>query len=216
MNEVEFILFDPQDITRLGLKTLLLHQFPEAAVYEIHSKNQLRSALHQHQEALVMLDYTLADMSDAEELLHLAQRYLLVRWIIFSNELSWSFLRRIQTGSDTISVLFKDAPLNECNTVIRLTAEGKQSFDDKTWQMLTATPPSQQEKPVLTETEQSILRFMSLGKTTKEIAAEKHLSFHTVNTHRKNIFHKLEVNNIHEATKYALRAGILSIAEYMI
>jgi DNA-binding NarL/FixJ family response regulator len=45
---------------------------------------------------------------------------------------------------------------------------------------------------------------------------EKNLSFHTINTHRKNIFHKLQVNNLHEATKYALRAGILSVAEYMI
>ena len=33
-------------------------------------------------------------------------------------------------------------------------------------------------------------------------------------THRKNIFRKLEVNNVHEATKYALRAGIVDVLEY--
>ena len=34
---------------------------------------------------------------------------------------------------------------------------------------------------------------MALGKTTKEIAAERFLSVYTVMTHRKNIFRKLEV-----------------------
>jgi len=55
-----------------------------------------------------------------------------------------------------------------------------------------------------------------LGYTTKEIAAKKFISFHTVNTHRKNIFRKLGINNLHEATKYAMRAGIIDMAEYCI
>jgi len=35
-------------------------------------------------------------------------------------------------------------------------------------------------------------------------------------THRKNIFRKIEVNNVHEATKYAIRAGIVDMTEYYI
>jgi len=55
-----------------------------------------------------------------------------------------------------------------------------------------------------------------LGQTTKEIAEHRFSSFHTVNTHRKNIFRKIGVNNVHEATKYALRAGLVDSAEYYI
>jgi len=69
---------------------------------------------------------------------------------------------------------------------------------------------------ILTNTEKIILKEIALGKTTKEIAAERNLSFHTINSHRKNIFRKLEVNNVHEATKYAMRAGIVDMAEYYI
>lgn len=54
----------------------------------------------------------------------------------------------------------------------------------------------------LTKTETEILKDIALGMTTKEIAEKRFSSFHTVNTHRKNIF-KLGVNNVHEATKYA-------------
>ena len=49
-----------------------------------------------------------------------------------------------------------------------------------------------------------------------KLAAEKILSFHTINSHRINIFRKLGVNNVHEATKYAMRAGIVDLAEYYI
>ena len=52
--------------------------------------------------------------------------------------------------------------------------------------------------------------------TTKEIAQKRFSSFHTVNTHRKNIFRKLAVNNVHEAIKFALRAGLVDSAEYYI
>jgi DNA-binding NarL/FixJ family response regulator len=74
------------------------------------------------------------------------------------------------------------------------------------------------EKPLihLTASEKAVLHEIALGKTTKEIAYEKHVSFHTVNSHRKNIFRKLEINNMHEAVRYAIRAGILDAAEYYI
>ena len=57
---------------------------------------------------------------------------------------------------------------------------------------------------------------IAMGLTTREIAEKRFSSFHTVNTHRKNIFRKLGVNTIHEATKYALRAGLIDASDYYI
>ncbi len=50
----------------------------------------------------------------------------------------------------------------------------------------------------------------------KEIAALRNSSVHTIITHKKNLFRKLEVNNIYEATKYALKAGMIELVEYYI
>ena len=84
-------------------------------------------------------------------------------------------------------------------------------------EVLLAPPPVKTEEKVkLTKTETEILIDIALGMTTKEIAEKRFSSFHTVNTHRKNIFRKLDVNNAHEATKYALRAGLIDSAEYYI
>ena len=83
-------------------------------------------------------------------------------------------------------------------------------------EVLLAPKQEEQEKINLTKTETEILKDIALGMTTKEIAEKRFSSFHTVNTHRKNIFRKLGVNNVHEATKYALRAGLVDSAEYYI
>ena len=83
-------------------------------------------------------------------------------------------------------------------------------------EMLLVQEQRSEEQTRLTKTEIEILKDIAMGMTTKEIAEKRISSFHTVNTHRKNIFRKLEVNNVHEATKYALRAGLIDSAEYYI
>ena len=82
--------------------------------------------------------------------------------------------------------------------------------------LLTPNTSSSDDMAKLTKTETEILKCIALGMTTKEIAEKRFSSFHTINTHRKNIFRKLGVNNAHEATKYALRAGLVDSAEYYI
>ena len=58
---------------------------------------------------------------------------------------------------------------------------------------------------------------MALGKTTKEIAAERFLSVYTVMTHRKNIFRKLEVNECARSNKnMPFVQGIVDVVEYYI
>ena len=83
-------------------------------------------------------------------------------------------------------------------------------------ELLLSPEPDHREEVNLTKTETEVLKDIALGLTTKEIASKRFSSFHTINTHRKNIFRKLGVNNAHEATKYALRAGLVDSAEYYI
>ena len=52
----------------------------------------------------------------------------------------------------------------------------------------------EKESVNLTKTEVEILKEIAVGLTTREIAEKRSPSFHTVNTHRKNIFRKLGVN----------------------
>jgi DNA-binding CsgD family transcriptional regulator len=49
---------------------------------------------------------------------------------------------------------------------------------------------------ILTKREYQILQLFRKGKTSRECAEELHLSYFTVETHRKNIHHKLGTHKL--------------------
>lgn len=62
---------------------------------------------------------------------------------------------------------------------------------------------------VLSERELDVLKEIAKGKSTKQIAEELHLSPRTIETHRKNLHQKLEVNNVSGLVRIALKSGLV-------
>lgn len=211
------VIADNQDITKAGI-LYLTDKMPEIdLVTEAADKKELLRLLVRYPDAVVLLDYTLFDLNSADELIILQERFKRISWILFSEELSEDFIRRIIFSSETFSIVLKDSFLEEIRTAIFSAFRSQRFICNRINNLLSDRKAGQQkEHPVLTSTEVEILKSIALGKTTKEIAAERFSSIHTITTHRKNIFRKLEVNNLHEATRYALRAGIIDSAEYYI
>ena len=61
----------------------------------------------------------------------------------------------------------------------------------------------------LTERETEILHLIQKGLLSKEIANKLQISIHTVNIHRQNLLHKLEVQNSIEAINKGIELGLL-------
>jgi len=57
--------------------------------------------------------------------------------------------------------------------------------------------------------EKQVIRLIAEGTTSTSIAEQLFLSIHTVNNHRKNILHKLEIKSISQLIKFATAFGIL-------
>jgi DNA-binding CsgD family transcriptional regulator/DNA-binding FrmR family transcriptional regulator len=55
----------------------------------------------------------------------------------------------------------------------------------------------------LTPREKEIIKLILKGYNTKQVAEELFISAHTVSTHRKNIWHKLEISSYTELYKFA-------------
>ena len=212
---MKILLADKQDITRAGL-TFVIEKMEGLETKYVEDKTELMLALRGNEDTVVILDYTLFDINDAAELLILNQRFPYTRWLLFSEDLSADFVRVLIASSSMFSVLLKESPLMEIKEAIRFCVDSKRFVCQRMMEVLLTQPQEAEEKVNLTKTETEILKDIALGMTTKEIAEKRFSSFHTVNTHRKNIFRKLGVNNVHEATKYALRAGLVDSAEYYI
>ncbi len=212
---MRILLADKQDITRAGLM-FLIQQRGDVDFKYVEDKTEMMLALQEESDTVVILDYTLFDINDADELLILNQRFPRTRWLLFSEDLSTDFVRVLLASSMRFSILMKESPLSEIKEAISFCIHGNRFICQRMTEVLLSPKTEIEEKVNLTKTETEILKDIALGMTTKEIAEKRFSSFHTVNTHRKNIFRKLNVNNIHEATKYALRAGLVDSAEYYI
>lgn len=217
----EFIIADNQDITKAGMMFLLSKQKDTALLLEADNKGELVQQLRLHPQAVVVLDYTLFDFSGADELIVLHERFKEADWLLFSDELSVEFLRQVLFSSMSFGVVLKDNSKEEILSALQCASRKERFICNHVSNLLLSGSNASPARPalkddLLTPAERSVLKEIALGKTTKEIAAEKNLSFHTVNSHRKNIFRKLGVNNAHEATKYAMKAGIVDLVEYYI
>jgi DNA-binding NarL/FixJ family response regulator len=210
------IIADNQDITRTGIIYISTLSGRFSEIKEVKTKKELIRQLTEHPDAVTVMDYTLIDIS-ADYLLILQERFKQAHWILFSDDLSEDFIRRMAFSGKSFSIVLKDSPLEEIEKALRYAQHSEQYICRQlsAW-LFDKEMKSKEEISPLTVTEKEMLKAIALGKTTKEIAAERFLSVHTVMTHRKNIFRKLEINNAHEATKYALRAGVIDTVEYYI
>ena len=73
------------------------------------------------------------------------------------------------------------------------------------------SPSSREGK--LSDRERTILRYVALGFTNKEIAERLFISTHTVITHRKNITRKIGIKTVSGLTVYALLNHLIEMEE---
>ena len=210
------IIADNQDITRAGM-AYVLSKMGNVSCQVASNKSELILLLNDCPDAVVILDYTLFDISSESDLLIIGQRFSLSHLVLWSEELSVDFIRNLVNVSNHVSVLMKDAKMSEIEQCLDYVLQGQRFLCQHATNMILApTSTIDKEAMVLTKTETEILKEIAQGITTREIAEKRFSSFHTVNTHRKNIFRKLGVNNVHEAIRYAMRSGLVDAAEYYI
>jgi len=64
----------------------------------------------------------------------------------------------------------------------------------------------------ISDRESEVLRLISLGHTSNEIASKLFISVHTASTHRKNLINKMQVRNTAGLVRRAFEYRLLEIA----
>ena len=141
-----------------------------------------------------------------------------VKLLILSNGLSKTELHELNLIGIT-NIVLKTAGKEELFEALNSTLKGKKFYSNELLDLLFDIPEKKipSDPPVqLTNSELEIVKLISEGLTTKEIASQKFISFHTVISHRKNIFRKLGVTSVSELIMYSIKAGWINIIEYYI
>jgi DNA-binding NarL/FixJ family response regulator len=114
--------------------------------------------------------------------------------------------------------IYKDAKINELIKAIDTVASGEQyiteEIKEKVMHFITSKRFGDKndetiEHVTLTPRQLEIVKLVSQGFTSKEVAEKLFLSELTVIKHRKNIIKKLGLKNFTEVVSYAYQAGII-------
>lgn len=212
--DIEFIIADNQPITRRGILSILKEEGDDTYKIIANKSDLIHCLSIISKKAIVIIDYTLFDLQSLDALINIGLRYQETRWIIFSSDLSEPFLRRA-IAEENYSIVTKDASIEEIWHAINENIQGRQ-YICKQIQDLRIGKTTEDEHQNLTPVEKEILKSIAAGKTSQEIANDRCSSIHTIATHRKNIFRKIGVNNVLEATRYAVKSGLVNPSEYYI
>jgi DNA-binding NarL/FixJ family response regulator len=215
---IRILLADDHKIMREGLKALL-DDAPDIEIVGLAANG--REAVQQAAELrpdVVVMDLNMPEMDGIE-----ATRQLLVadpaaRVLILSMVIDRDcVLECLKAGAK--GYLVKDCAAEELQNAIQALAAGESFLCTKIAQIVISDYAHRsKEETVVTETvlsrrEQEILRMISDGRNTKEIAFAFDCSVKTIEVHRMNIMKKLDLYSVAELTKYALREGLTSIGD---
>jgi DNA-binding NarL/FixJ family response regulator len=153
-----------------------------------------------------------------DELPKIRQKYPEIVPVLLVNTINKvDFARMTKLGVKNI--IFKTADKEELFTAIEAAIKGKKYYSDEILDQFLDFGESRyivEDSKTLTNSEIEIVKLIAGGLTTKEIASKKNISYHTVNTHRKNIFKKMDVSNASELIILAIKAGWIDNIEYYI
>jgi DNA-binding NarL/FixJ family response regulator len=113
--------------------------------------------------------------------------------------------------------LLKDSADHDLINAVRAVTDGKAFFSPAISKMLVEDYVRQMREravedsfDLLTTREREVLQLLAEGKNNKEVASLLNLSLYTVETHRGNIFQKLNLHSGAELILYAIRKGVIS------
>lgn len=175
------------------------------------SEEALVALTQQVKPRVILLDVGLPGMDGISAIPHIRQRAPDVAVIIFTVfEEEEKIVRAISAGA--AGYLLKTAPPEEILRAIREVLAGGAPMNGRiarrVLEMFSKLTPKLNDYH-LTEREQGILQLMVEGLIKKEIADRLSLSVHTVDTHLRNIYAKLEVNTRTGAVAKALKERLV-------
>ena len=217
-NNIGTLIADNQFLVTESLK-LILQSDSRFYVYGVVTeKQELTAELRTRKISLLIMDPSFIDLTGYAELKEILAPYTSLKVLLMTNGLSRNDMVEINKAGIN-NIILKTAGRDEIFEALLATLNGRKYYSGELLDLLFESGEkknSGEEPGQLTSTEMEIVRYISEGLTTKEIALRKFISVHTVITHRKNIFRKLGVSSVSELIMYALRAGWINLIEYHI
>ena len=210
--DIRILLVDDHDLVLQGLKRIVECSLPEIkTVCTASSGREALLLIASQCFNLFLLDMELPDLSGLEIISRIREKVPQARIIVNTmHEEIWFIKNLIQCDVD--SILFKSVDSNKIVEAIRCVLDGGTYYCTYAEQVRTQMRRSDEgRREELTQRELDVLKCISEGKNTQEIAQDLCVSTNTVDTHRRHLLDKLDAKNVADLIMTAISRGIIPI-----
>lgn len=209
------LLADDHIILRQGLRSMIEQQAGMKVVAEAGDGLQAVELTREHEPDVVIMDIHMPNLNGMEATLRISALNLKTRVIALSMFPKKRFVAEmLKAGAK--GYILKDCAFDELVLAIEQVMRDKIYLSKEISDVVIqdyVNSLGNQVSPLdaLTPREREIMQRLVEGQSSKEIAAQLHLSPKTVDVHRYKIMHKLKLSSFAELVKYALSEGITTI-----
>ncbi|MBT4287208.1 MAG: response regulator transcription factor [Deltaproteobacteria bacterium] len=213
---IKIVLVDDHKIMREGIRAMLETENSLEVVSEAENGREALEIALDIKPDIIIMDINMPDMNGTEATRQIRKSCPETRIIALSMH-SDRFIVTDMLQAGASGYLLKDCSGQDIITAIRTVHAGKNFLSPEITGVVIEDyiQKSSKENPKspaqLTTKEREVLQLIAEGNTSKEISSHLNIATKTVDSHRINIMNKLDIHNIAELTKFAIRYGITDL-----
>jgi DNA-binding NarL/FixJ family response regulator len=208
---IRVLIADDHAIVRRGLKQVLAETRDIVVAGEAETGFQAVRLARQTPCEVMLLDISLPDKNGIEVLKQVKKEHpkLAVLMLTMHTESEFA-VRALRAGA--AGYLTKESAPAQLITALRHVAAGRKYVTSSLAEELANALSADHEAPPhksLSDREFQTLCLIASGKALSDISAQLHLSPKTISVYRARLLEKLSLKNNAEATRYAIRHGLV-------
>ncbi len=210
---IKVLIADDHQIIREGLRVMLEKEPDIKIVGEAEDGRMAERLARELLPDVIIMDVGMPDLNGIEATRQITATSSGIKIIALSMHDDRRFvLNMLEAGA--AGYILKDDAFKSLSKAIRMVVINKAYFSHKLADLAETkgfTGPSRlksMDSSSLSGREREVLQLVSEGKTSNQIAEDLHISAKTVETHRQQVMLKLNIKNVAELTKYAVREGL--------
>jgi len=158
---------------------------------------------------VILMDISLPDMSGINLCKMIRENYPGIMVLALSTFNQGTYVSKMME-SGAGGYLLKNAGRHEIIQALHDVVKGKTYLSFEAGQALKSALLSGPQQPLLTKREKEILLLITEGLTNIQIGEKLFISIDTVDTHRKNLYSKLNVKNTVMLMRYAIENNLIN------
>jgi len=216
VNKIRILVADDHGVVRKGLRFLLDRQSDMEVVGEASDGREVVRLCEKLNPNIVIMDVAMPQLNGIDAAAQIVKTNPSIRIIMLSMYADESYLvRALSAGAK--GYMLKDSAEVDIVRAVQVVSQGRPFFSPQIAQSLlddyvrTLQQRGLQDSyELLTDREREVLQLLAEGKSNKEVATILDLSTYTVETHRTNLMHKLNLHNTAEIVLYAVRKKVIT------